>query len=64
MSLDLTKLVKEARELPHKLNFFGQQASEDVVESGYTEEHHPVGFNKNDHTEPIRFLCAWFGTLD
>jgi hypothetical protein len=56
MSLDLTKLVKEARELPHKLNFFGQQTSEDVVESGYTEEHHPVGFTKSDHTEPIRFF--------
>lgn len=56
MSIDLTKLAKEARELPPKLNFFGQQVSEDVVESGYTEEHHPVGFNKSDYTEPIRFF--------
>jgi hypothetical protein len=49
-------------ELPPKLDFFGQQISEDVVESGYNEEHRPIGFSKNDNTEPIKFYVR--GTKD
>jgi len=44
-----------AQEIHPKLNFFGQTSVDDVVESGYTEEHQPIGFNKNDYSDPISF---------
>jgi hypothetical protein len=52
----IDKFLKQIQALPDKLSIFGEEVSEDVIESGYTEEHHPVGFSSGNEEEPIRFF--------
>jgi hypothetical protein len=46
---------KIAKHIPLKLAFFQPEIISDTVEKSYMEEYHPVGFQPDSLTDPIRF---------
>lgn len=46
---------RKIKSLPAKLSFFQPDIVEDTIESSLLDSHYPVGFNKNNLTDPIIF---------
>lgn len=48
--------VQQIRELPSKLAFYQPEYIQDTVESGYTEEYTPIGYQATNPTDPVTFF--------
>lgn len=47
---------EKIRELPAKLSFFQPDIIQDTIESSILDDHHPIGFQRDNLTDPIKFF--------